>query len=102
MEMEEVQLIATTHLIVQRLVVQSPVLVGRLHSLEFALQLEVLPSGLLQLAFVGSVAEAVQVCDVHWKNRERESFVVNYSTRMENIGSLMLDSGRVAFEIMFS
>lgn len=102
MEMEEVQLIATTHLIVQRLVVQSPVLVGRLHSLEFALQLEVLPSGLLQLAFVGSVAEAVQVCDVHWKNRGRESFVVNYSTRMENIGSLMLDSGRVAFEIMFS
>lgn len=99
MEMEEVQLIATTHLIVQRLVVQSPVLVGRLHSLEFALQLEVLPSGLLQLAFVGSVAEAVQVCDVHWKNRGRESlglssFVVNYSTRMENIGSLMLDSGR--------
>lgn len=92
--MEEVQLIATTHLIVQRLVVQSPVLVGRLHSLEFALQLEVLPSGLLQLAFVGSVAEAVQVCDVHWKNRGRESFVVNYSTRMENIGSLMLDSGR--------
>lgn len=102
MEMEEVQLIATTHLIVQRLVVQSPVLVGRLHSLEFALQLEVLPSGLLQLAFVGSVAEAIQVCDVHWKNRGRESFVVNYSTRMENIGSLMLDSGRVAFEIMFS
>lgn len=102
MEMEEVQLIATTHLIVQRLVVQSPVLVGRLHSLEFALQLEVLPTGLLQLAFVGSVAEAVQVCDVHWKNRGRESFVVNYSTRMENIGSLMLDSGRVAFEIMFS
>lgn len=94
MEMEEVQLIATTHLIVQRLVVQSPVLVGRLHSLEFALQLEVLPSGLLQLAFVGSVAEAIQVCDVHWKNRGRESFVVNYSTRMENIGSLMLDSGR--------
>lgn len=92
--MEEVQLIATTHLIVQRLVVQSPVLVGRLHSLEFALQLEVLPTGLLQLAFVGSVAEAIQVCDVHWKNRGRESFVVNYSTRLENIGSLMLDSGR--------